>query len=205
MRLYGITGGIGMGKSATAQFLTEWKIPVADTDLLARQLVEPGQPALQEIRDAFGSGVLDENGHLRRGALAQVVFANETARRQLESILHPRIRQAWLAEVDRWRAEKRACAAVVIPLLFETSAQDEFDCIVCVACSEAAQRTRLAGRGWSQDEIDKRLASQWPAQKKVERADRVIWTEPSLAIHRAQLERIIGRSEGQPHVAHEVR
>lgn len=191
MKLLGITGGIGMGKSTTARLLTERGLPVIDTDELARQLVEPGQPALKEIVAAFGPEVLDEAGRLQRAQLAGIVFASEERRRQLEEILHPRIRAAWEAEVARWRTEGRTAGAVIIPLLFETGAAAAFDCIIGVACRTDTQRRRLGERGWSQVEIDRRIASQWPVQKKIDAAHRLIWTESSLAVHAAQLDRIL--------------
>jgi dephospho-CoA kinase len=193
MRLLGVTGGIGMGKSMTAQLLGERGIPVVDTDILARQLVEPGQPALAEILESFGHDLADEHGRLRRRALAGIVFADEKKREHLESILHPRIRTAWLEQAAAWRRESRGCGAVIIPLLFETNGASEFDCIVCVACGADSQRRRLAARGWSVEEIEKRNASQWPVQVKMDRSHRVIWTEPSVEIHAAQLDRILGQ------------
>lgn len=192
MKLYGITGGIGMGKSASARLLTQWGIPVVDTDVLARQLVEPGQPALAEIVAAFGPEMLDDSGALRRAALAAAVFADESKRRQLEAILHPRIRAAWQADVASWRNAGRPAGAVVIPLLFETKAEGEFDQIICVACLPATQRRRLSERDWTHDEIVRRISSQMPTQQKIDRAHRVIWTEPDLEVHAAQLARIVG-------------
>ncbi len=193
MKLYGITGGIGMGKSASARLLVQWGIPVVDTDVLARQLVEPGQPALAEIVAAFGPEMLDDSGALRRAALAAAVFADNTKRQRLEEILHPRIRTAWQTEVASWRDAGQPAGAVVIPLLFETKAEGEFDQIICVACLPATQHRRLSERGWTTDEIDRRIASQWPTQQKIDRAHRVIWTEPELDVHAAQLARILGR------------
>ena len=191
MKLYGLTGGIGMGKSTAAALLHRRGIPVVDTDTLARELVEPGQPALGEIRDCFGPGLLDSAGRLRRRELGQVVFGDEAARRKLEAILHPRIRQRWQAQVAAWRAEGRAGAAVVIPLLFETGAAGEFTITLCAACSPATQRERLRARGWDDSEIDRRNQSQWPVPRKIELADRVVWTEGDLGVHERQLNRIV--------------
>jgi dephospho-CoA kinase len=191
MKLLGITGGIGMGKSMTAQLLSQRGVPVIDTDILARDLVEPGQPALAEIIEALGRDLLDEHGRLRRRALGGIVFADKKKRELLESILHPRIRSAWLAQVAVWRKESRPAAAVIIPLLFETGGAREFECIVCVACGPASQRQRLTARGWSDEEIEKRNASQWPVQTKMDHSHRVIWTEPSVEVHAAQLDRIL--------------
>ena len=104
MLLYGITGGIGTGKSAVAEMLAIRAVPVADTDLIARQVVEPGQPALAEIRDRFGSEMIDVAGRVRRDRLAQLVFGDAEARGTLEAILHPRIRAVWREQAGRWRA-----------------------------------------------------------------------------------------------------
>ena len=90
MKLVGITGGVGMGKSACTQLLRARAIPVVDTDELAREVVEPGQPALLEVQRLFGSDILDSTGRLRRDLLARRVFADPDLRKQLEAILHPR-------------------------------------------------------------------------------------------------------------------
>ena len=137
MRLLGLTGGIGSGKSIASDLLRQRGVALIDTDLIARQLVEPGQPALTEITQRFGPGLLDETGSLRRSELARRVFANESDRKDLEGILHPRIRDVWQAEVLRWRTQNISLGVVVIPLLFETKAADSFDATVCIACTRA--------------------------------------------------------------------
>ena len=192
MILIGLTGGVGMGKSTTASFLERLGIPVVDTDRLAREIVEPGQPALAQIQKTFGDSVIGSDGHLRREEVARLVFTDDAKRRQLEAILHPRIRERWLEQAEVWRAAKRQMGAVVIPLLFETDAVKEFDVILCTACSAASQRHRLEARGWSTTQIEQRIAAQWPTQKKMDQSGFVIWTEPGLEIHEAQAERIVG-------------
>jgi dephospho-CoA kinase len=182
-----------MGKSTAANFFAERGLPVIDTDELARELVEPGQPAMAEIRKVFGESMIDAQGRLRRDEVAKVVFADSTKRQQLEGILHPRIREAWLAQVEKCRSEGRAAAVVVIPLLFETGAEKQFTHIVCVACSSATQRSRLAGRGWNEDQIEQRIAAQWPTEKKIAAAHFVIWSEGGIEVHRAQVDRILER------------
>lgn len=191
MKVYGLTGGIGMGKSTTDKLLREQGIAVADTDLIARQIVEPGEPALSEIRTLFGPDVLDSDGKLRRDELARRVFGDAIARKNLEDILHPRIRAIWQQQVEAWRNEGRPAGVVVIPLLFETDSAAQFDSIICVACSAATQRERLQARGWDADQIEKRIASQWPIERKMELAHYVIWTEAGLDVHAAQLDRIL--------------
>ena len=191
MKVCGLTGSVGMGKSTAAQFLCESGAQVVDTDELARQLVQRGQPALDEIQTAFGQPVIDSNGELNRAALARIVFSNADARRQLEAILHPRIRERWLARIEIWREENHPLAGVVIPLLFETGAESHFDKIICVACSAAAQRERLLARGWTLEEIRQRNAAQMPVEQKIARADFVVWTEGTLDAHERQIERIL--------------
>jgi dephospho-CoA kinase len=191
VKLFGITGGAGMGKSTAGQLLQQRGVAVADTDAVARQLTEPGQPALQEIVRRFGPLVLSADGQLDRAELARVVFADAEARADLEAILHPRIRAAWETEAQGWRAAGRDVGAVLIPLLFETGAEPRFDAIICVACSEASQWQRLRLRGWSGSQIRQRLAAQWPVERKIARADFVVWTDTNLLTHAAQLERVV--------------
>jgi len=180
-----------MGKSACAQLLRARGVPVVDTDDLARQVVEPGQPALEEIRRLFGPQMFSADGRLQRDELARRVFADPVARQRLEAILHPRIRRLWRAHVDRWRKPGCPQAVVVIPLLFETDAQKELDKTICLACSAATQRERLLARGWSPEDCARRIAAQLPIERKVALADYVIWTEGGLDLHAAQLERIL--------------
>jgi dephospho-CoA kinase len=193
MQLVGLTGGVGMGKSTCAQLLRERQIPVVDTDDVAHELVEPGQPALKEIGQAFGAEMLDAEGRLRRAELARRVFHDPAARRRLEAILHPPIRERWRAQADAWRAQSVPLGVVVIPLLFETDAQKELDATICLACSPKTQIERLQPRGWSWEQLEQRIAAQWPIEKKIAAADYVIWTEGPLAIHAAQLDGILER------------
>ena len=191
MKLYGLTGGVGMGKSTSDKYLRDRGIAVCDTDLIARQIVEPGQPALAEIQAEFGRELIASDGRLRRDELARRVFADAAARQRLEEILHPRIRAIWQEQVASWRMENRPCAVVVIPLLYETSTAAQFDAIICVACSPATQRERLRSRGWDADQIEKRIAAQWPVARKMDLANYVVWTEGGLDVHAAQLDRIL--------------
>lgn len=179
-----------MGKSTVGKLLEQRGVAVVDTDVLARQLVEPGQPALLEIQKLFGPSILGSDGRLDRGQLARQIFGNTQARQDLEAILHPPIRAAWEAEVQRWRAEGRAQGAVIIPLLFETKAAPLFTSTICVVCSAATQMQRLRERGWSAEEIKQRLDAQLPAEKKLAQSDFAIWTDTTLEAVDAQLEKI---------------
>jgi dephospho-CoA kinase len=191
MKICGLTGGIGMGKSTAAGFLRARGARVVDTDELARRLVEPGQPALAEIKTEFGGGIISSAGGLKRGELARIVFADSAARKKLEGILHPRIREQWLAQVESWRGENRPLAVVVIPLLFETRAESHFDRIICVACSAASRQKRLLERGWTLGQIKQRIVAQMSVDQKIARADFVVWTDGALDTHAHQIERIL--------------
>jgi dephospho-CoA kinase len=191
MKVVGLTGGVGMGKSTAAQLLGSRGAAVVDTDDLARQVVEPGQPALAEVREAFGPGIVGPDGRLRRDELARRVFADAASRQRLEGILHPPIRALWRAQVETWRTAGRPLAVVVIPLLFETKAEAELDATICVACSASTQHQRLLARGWSPEHIEQRLQAQWPVETKMACADYVVWTEAGLDVHAMQIERIL--------------
>lgn len=193
MKVCGLTGGVGMGKSIAAEFLRARGARVVDTDELARQLVKPGQSALAEIKSGFGGGIISTAGELKRGELARIIFADPAARKKLEEILHPKIRGLWLAQIEAWRAENCGLAFVVIPLLFETHAESQFNSIICVACSASNQRKRLLKRGWTPVQIRRRIAAQVPVDQKIARADFVVWTDGDLESHALQLERILAR------------
>ena len=191
MKVFGLTGGIGMGKSAAAKLLAARNLAVLDTDEIARQIVAPGQPALAEIREKFGPQFITPDGSLDRPKLADLVFRDPAARQQLEAILHPRIRATWTEQLVQLRAEGHPTAIVVIPLLFETAAQTSFDATICLASSAATQHQRLTARGWTPNQIAARNHAQFPVEKKMHLANFVIWTEGSLEIHAAQLRRVI--------------
>ena len=189
----GLTGGIGMGKSTAAELLAKRGAKISDSDDIARELVEPGRPALQAIAEAFGNEVLRADGSLDRGRVAKLVFGDDEARRTLEDILHPRIRATWLGNLDRWAGEGAALGVAVIPLLYETGSEAAFDKIVCVACSPEAQRERLRQRDWSDEEIDRRIAAQMSAEEKMKRADHVVWTDGPVSAHADQWDDLLAR------------
>jgi dephospho-CoA kinase len=193
MRVCGLTGGVGMGKTTAASFFSSGGTRVIDTDVIARQMVEPGLPALTEILDCFGRNLADHRGELRRDELARIVFADPVARVKLEAILHPRIREAWYRQIDDWRREGHPLALVIIPLLFETRAESHFDKVICVACTSLTQQARLRERGWSDPQIEQRVAAQMPVAQKIARADFVIWTEGLPVVHEQQVTQILAR------------
>ncbi len=194
MLVIALTGGIGSGKSAVSRHLESLGFPVIDSDRLAHQLVEPHAPALGEIQAAFGEHLVDAHGRLDRTALRQIVFDHPEQRRRLESILHPRIRQA----MKDWLARQSAPYAVlVIPLLFETGQTDLADRVLVIDCPESRQIERVSRRdGLSEAQIRQILAVQVDRQTRLDGADDVIENSGSLeqllsateAMHRRYLE-----------------
>jgi dephospho-CoA kinase len=190
-RVIGITGGVGMGKSTAAKLLREQGVPVLDSDDIAREVVAVGEPALMEISEIFGADFLNAKGQLDRAKMAAHIFGNDAEREKLETIIHPRVRERWLAQMETWRADDVPLGVVVIPLLFEVEAEAEFDFIICVACTGNTQRERLRARGWDDAQIAARIAAQMDVAQKIERADQVMWTEGDVGLLREQLQRIL--------------
>lgn len=190
MIVIGITGGIASGKSLVTTMFRDLGIPVIDTDEIARQVVAPGQPAWQRLREIFGAAYFHPDRTLDRAALAQRVFTNPTDRLLLESITHPAI----FTEVERQLADLRCSSsppplvAIAIPLLFEVEAEARVDRIVVVDATPAQQRDRLQRlRGYTAAEADARIAAQMPLAEKVRRADAVIDNRGAIIATRAQV------------------
>jgi len=175
MRLIGLTGGIATGKSQVAAMLADHGAAVIDADVLAREVVRPGEPALAEITARFGTGVINPDGTLDRERLGAIVFADADARRDLERITHPRI----AALMQQGIAEATALGAPVIildiPLLFERDLERTVDGVLLVHAPVAMQMERLASRDHlSSDAARERIASQLPIDEKRTRATWII-------------------------------
>lgn len=187
----GITGGIACGKSALTGFLEEWGWGFIDTDQIARACLAPGEEGYKKTIDAFGKEILRSDLVIDRSRLGQVVFADFNKLRLLNSLLHPIIREEWQrAYSHHLRIRPEEPAAVVIPLLFETSVESEFDRVICVGCSGAVQRMRLKDRGLDGEAIRQRLAAQWPVARKMEQSDIVIWNNGSWRALELQAQRL---------------
>jgi dephospho-CoA kinase len=168
-----LTGGIASGKSTVAGILTELGVVVIDSDLLAREVVEPGTAGLSAVADEFGPEVLTDDGRLDRTALGAVVFADEAARRRLEAILHPLIR-ARSAEIE---AAAPAGVLVVhdIPLLVESGQADRFDAVLVVDVPVPTQVDRMVReRGWTREQAEARVAAQADRETRLLAATHVI-------------------------------
>jgi len=188
MQIIGLTGGIASGKSEVSRLFEELGVPVIDTDLISRQLVEPGEPALQEIVEHFGSAVLNSDGALNRKKLGQLIFSSETDRLRLEDILHPRIRN----EVTRQlQALNAPYAIIVIPLLLETRYPINVDRILVVDVPLGMQRQRLMQRdNISEAEVGKVLRVQTTSHQRLAVADDVISNRGSLKALQAEVQRL---------------
>ena len=175
----GLTGGIASGKTAVANSFATHGVPVIDTDVIAREVVEPGQPALATVVDAFGTGVLAADGRLDRPRLRERIFGDAEARRRLEAILHPAIR----AEMERQsRAAGGSYQVLVIPLLVEGGRRDHIDRVLVVDVPEATQIERLVRRdGVSRDQADAALRAQASRDARLAFADDVIENAGDLA------------------------
>jgi len=174
----GLTGGIGSGKSTVAGMFEALGVPVIDADALGRELVAPGQPALAEVASAFGPEILTGDGHLDRRRLRELIFSDQAARRNLERILHPRIRDAMAARV---RTLNAPYCLLSIPLLLETGQTEDVDRILVVDAPEALQIERTRHRDHTSTEQTQRILSrQVGRQERLAAADDVIVNDADL-------------------------
>lgn len=190
--VFGLTGGIGSGKSAVAGRLRDRGLPVIDADELAREVVRPGSPGLAEIVATFGQGVLDARGELDRKKLASIVFADSALRERLNAITHPRVRDLFIERALELGARGEPLACYEVPLLVESGLADALRPLVVVSASEATQLERAARRdGASRDHVRARIQAQMPLADKVELADFVIENEGSLEDLRARADAVL--------------
>jgi dephospho-CoA kinase len=174
--LVGLTGGIASGKSGVSRQLAELGCRLIDADVLARQVVAPGEPAWRAILDEFGADVAQPDGQLDRKRLGALIFGDPPRRKRLEAITHPVINARRQALLDAWAAEGFDGLVVLdIPLLIEVGAAAHVDRVVLVYVERAVQLDRLIGRdGFDHAEAERRLASQMPLADKVRYAHFVI-------------------------------
>jgi len=167
MRIIGLTGGIASGKTSVADFLERLGAAVVDADLLAREIVEPGEPALELIVAAFGRQMLNRDGTLNRAALAEIVFSDPAARHTLEAITHPAIRARADQKLARLREAGTATAFYVAPLLIEAGNAARVDEIWVVYLDRESQLVRLMARdSLGREAALQRIASQMPMEEK---------------------------------------
>jgi dephospho-CoA kinase len=173
-----LTGGIGAGKSLVAEMFAELGAICIDSDQLAREVIERGEPGFDEVIARFGDEVLVD-GEIDRTKLAAIIFQNADARRDLENIIHPKVRE--LAAKITSRAGENAVVINEIPLLFETNGQDRFDLVITVEAHIDDRRTRLLTRGLKGYEIEKRIAAQASREERESISDFVIENDGDIS------------------------
>ena len=193
MRVLGLTGGIGSGKSMVAEMFVQLGAEVIDADRLARDVVEPGQSALREIIDTFGQDILLPDGRLNRAKLAATIFADAVARQRVNAITHPPIRARMEKEVAA-RRQRSGVLILDIPLLYENGRTDIVEKVIVVWVDPQTQLQRITQRGGlSLDEARLRIAAQMPLDDKRARADYVIDNRGDRENTRRQVEAIYRR------------
>lgn len=203
MDVYGLTGGIGSGKSAAAAIFEELGIPVVSADELSRMVVTPGSEGLAAVVDAFGGDILDAAGELDRRKLGKKVFRDPAARGRLEAILHPRIRDAFQDVLTTLEATGQHLCIYEVPLLFENNLEKTMKAVILVSAPEAARIARVMARDTlTVDEVKARIATQMDDASRRARANHIIENDGDLAGLRKQVEallhKLVPRSPGKP-------
>jgi dephospho-CoA kinase len=192
MRLIGLTGGIGTGKSTVGRMIAAAGVPVIDADDLAHASTAVGGPAYQAVIDAFGDGLRLEDGTIDRRALGQIVFNDPEARARLNGIVHPAVRQMMFAQFESWQQAGVPVAVTIIPLLYESGLEGLFDEVWVAACPEDLQKQRVQQRdGFDLAHTEARMRAQMPLADKVARADRVIDTAVPLPEVESQVRQLL--------------
>jgi dephospho-CoA kinase len=188
--IIGLTGGIACGKSTVAGMLAERGARIVDADKIAREVVQPGSPALEEIAARFGREMIMADGSLNRKKLGELVFRDPEARKALEAIQHPRIRAIMLERMAQYERENPAGLVVAdIPLLYESGLETWFPEVMVVYVPREVQIARLTARdGLTREQAEARLQAQLPIEEKKRRADFVIDNSGTLADTERQVE-----------------
>ena len=181
----GLTGGIASGKTAAANLFADLGVPIIDTDLISRQLCEPGQPGLTALLEAFGSEIMHPDGTLNRAALRAIVFSNDELLERLNSLLHPLIRTATIAEAD-CTADSAAYQIIVVPLLIESDFDTLVDRVLVIDCPVDLQRQRLMARdGMDAAAAEAMIAAQASRELRLAAADDIIENNSDFTTLRA--------------------
>ena len=190
--IIGLTGGIASGKSTVSAFLQKKGYTIIDADLAARMVVEVGQPAYLAIVEAFGKGILQENGQIDRAGLGAIIFNDQTKRNLLNGIVHPAVRSMMLSHKDEAVENGKQTIIMDIPLLFESDLTWMVDRTIVVTVEKDVQLSRLMKRNkMTEEEAASRISSQLPLREKVEKADAVIDNNGSVEDTLKQVEELL--------------
>lgn len=194
MDVYGLTGGIGSGKTTVAEMLEAYGVPVVSADELSRIVVAPGSEGLADVVQLFGPSVLDEHGDLDRRKMAAIVFQEPSKRRELEAILHPRIRERFEQVLDALEKAGHEVAIYEVPLLFEKNLQGEMKAVILVTADDWVRTARVRARDdVTETEVRARMAAQMSEAIKRRKADYVIENNGSVDDLRREVEFLIAR------------
>ncbi len=188
-KVIGLVGGIASGKSTVANAFADLGAQVIQADRLAHDLLDDAA-VKSEIRNRWGDSVFDKSGEVDRQALGQVVFADDEARKQLESIIHPRVHTQIVEQLSTARRASAVAVVLDIPLLLEVGWQDSCDEIVFIDASDEVRRQRAAQRGWNAEEWQRRESAQWPVSQKQSAATCSVTSEHSIDAMRDQVTRL---------------
>ena len=199
MAVYGLTGGIGSGKSTVCQILEELGVAVVKADQVGRDVVAPGSDGLTQIIDAFGTEVLDHAGVLDRRKLGALVFADPEKRRQLEAIMHPLVQQHSRAQFAQLSRDGASIVVYESALLFETKRHLEMQGSIVVSANESQRVARVQARdGSGEEEVRARMRAQMDEAEKRQRADYVLENNGDLQALRRQVEDLVSILKSQP-------
>ncbi|MBI3318438.1 MAG: dephospho-CoA kinase [Candidatus Omnitrophica bacterium] len=192
MRVIGLTGGVGTGKSTVARLFGELGCAVIDADRITHELMRPGTPVWRAIRKSFGEGILDSRRRIDRRRLGEIAFGDPGGLKRLTRIIHPAVRRRILREIRRIALKNPRGAVVLdVPLLLEAGSAYRADALVVVSAPSALVARRLAAdRGWGAGELKKRQGFQMPLRKKEQLADFVVKNKGDRADTRRQVLRI---------------
>jgi dephospho-CoA kinase len=187
-----LTGGIATGKTYVLEQFRRRGVPCLDADVLAHGVMASGTEASSAIAARFGAAMLDATGAVNRAKLGPVVFADASARRELEAIVHPAVYRAITAGLRGFELLGGYPFAIVdVPLLYETGAEKDFQRVIATLCAPALQMERLVARGMSEQAARQRLAAQWPAERKAARAEFVVKTDGTFEDTNRQVDAIV--------------
>ena len=193
MKRYALTGGFGTGKSTVGRIFEDLGIPRIDADILVHKLMESGGDVWREIVATFGEEVLQNDQNIDRRRLAEIIFSDAKKRKQLEAIVHPKVRETMHQEMERLSKEGKTKVILEIPLLFEAGwdREEKLDAILVVTCDEKTQQERAAKKfGLSAEAIKARISAQLPLAEKTKKATFVIDNSKELAATRREVEEI---------------
>lgn len=196
MKIIGLTGGIGTGKSTVSAYLAQKGCKIIDADLISHQMTEAGSPCLAEIKAAFGEDVFLRDGNLDRKKVGRLVFADATKKKTLEQIITRRVIEKTLRILQDCRAQQEDLVVLDAPLLFECGMQRYTDETWLVVCRTETRLRRIAARdGLTEEDIQKRIANQMSTEQKEKLADYIIDNSRDLAWLYAQIDTLLAKSE----------